>query len=341
MLSSSRHSVHSLLHSTTLDTFLAVCQHQSFTKAAKALGLGQSSVSQNIQKLEESLGVTLFDREVRPIMLKPEAVMLREVLEGQFAEIEHVVSQIREQNELKPIVKIGVIDSLSTNVAPALIRLLTAQTRQVSVLSGISPNIAQDLLNREVDIIITSDPLDGVEGLSRYFLCQEPHLLVLPKNSELVDKAVTWQQLISYKLPIVRYSRRSASGRVVDTHFSRMRMSVPFKIEADTTRVVLSMVADGLGWALSTPLCLMQCKDVLGDVHLQPAPQPLFSREIYIVTRHQEFLSLVEMILAECAHQLSINLLPEIKKNFPWSLDDIVIDEKAVELACQREKAAK
>jgi len=335
MAATAKNNVHSLLYSTTLDTFLAVCQHQSFTKAAKALGLGQSSVSQNIQKLEESLGVALFDREVRPIMLKPEAVMLREVLEGQFSEIENVVSLIREQNELKPIVKIGVIDSLSTNVAPALIRKLTEQTRQVSVLSGISPNIAKDLLNREVDIIITSDPLDGIEGLSRYFLCQEPHLLVLPKNSKLRDTPVTWQQLISYELPIVRYSRRSASGRVVDTHFSRMRMNVPFKIEADTTRVVLSMVADGLGWALSTPLCLMQCKDILDQVHMQPAPQPLFSREIYIVTRHQEYLGLVDNILAECAKQLSLALLPDIKKNFPWVVDEIVIDERAVDLACK------
>lgn len=335
MAATAKNNVHSLLYSTTLDTFLAVCQHQSFTKAAKALGLGQSSVSQNIQKLEESLGVALFDREVRPIMLKPEAVMLREVLEGQFSEIENVVSLIREQNELKPIVKIGVIDSLSTNVAPALIRKLTEQTRQVSVLSGISLNIAKDLLNREVDIIITSDPLDGIEGLSRYFLCQEPHLLVLPKNSELRDTPITWQQLISYELPIVRYSRRSASGRVVDTHFSRMRMNVPFKIEADTTRVVLSMVADGLGWALSTPLCLMQCKDILDQVHMQPAPQPLFSREIYIVTRHQEYLGLVDNILAECAKQLSLALLPDIKKNFPWVVDEIVIDERAVDLACK------
>jgi len=335
MAATAKNNVHSLLYSTTLDTFLAVCQHQSFTKAAKALGLGQSSVSQNIQKLEESLGVALFDREVRPIMLKPEAVMLREVLEGQFSEIENVVSLIREQNELKPIVKIGVIDSLSTNVAPALIRKLTEQTRQVSVLSGISPNIAKDLLNREVDIIITSDPLDGIEGLSRYFLCQEPHLLVLPKNSELRDTPVTWQQLISYEMPIVRYSRRSASGRVVDTHFSRMRMNVPFKIEADTTRVVLSMVADGLGWALSTPLCLMQCKDILDQVHMQPAPQPLFSREIYIVTRHQEYLGLVDNILAECAKQLSLALLPDIKKNFPWVVDEIVVDERAVDLACK------
>lgn len=333
MVSASRHKIHSVLYSSTLDTFLAVCQHQSFTKAAKVLGLSQSSVSQNIQKLEESLEVCLFDREVRPIMLKPEAILLREQLEKQFSDIEQTVELIREKNELKPIVKIGVIDSLSSNVAPALIRILAEQTRQISVLSGISPNIANDLINKEVDIIITSDPLDGVEGLSRYFLCQEPHLLVLPKDSELVGEAVTWQQLISCDLPLVRYSRRSASGRIAETHFSRMRMTVPSKVEADTTRVVLSMIVDGLGWGLSSPLCLMQCPDMLEDVHLQPAPQPSYSREIYVVTRQNEYQPLVEIILAECAYQLNTMLLPEIRKQLPWLTDEIVIDRHAMKLA--------
>lgn len=333
MASSTPQSIHSLLYSKTLETFLAVCQHRSFTRAAKVLGLSQSSVSQNIQKLEETLGVCLFNREVRPITLNPEAVLLREQLEGQFSDIEQTVSLIRERNELKPVVKIGVIDSLSSNVAPALIRLLSEQTRQISVLSGISPNIAQDLMNREVDIIITSDPLDGVEGLSRFFLCQEPHLLVLPKDSPLVGTPVTWQHLIGCDLPLVRYSRRSASGRIAETHFSRLRMSLPMKVEADTTRVVLAMVADGQGWAISSPLCLLQCKGVLPEVHMQPAPQPSFSREIYIVTRQNEYQGLVETILAECARQLSKILLPEIEASFPWAVAEIVIDERAMSLA--------
>ena len=153
-----------LLYSKTLETFLVVCEQRNFTHAARVLGLSQSAVSQNIQKLEENLGVTLFDRDIRPIALKPEAILLRDQLQQQFGEIEQTVSQIREQNALKPLVRIGVVDSLSPYVAPRLIKQLSDRASQISVLSGISPNIANDLLNREVDVIITSDPLDGVDG---------------------------------------------------------------------------------------------------------------------------------------------------------------------------------
>jgi len=321
-----------LLYSKTLQTFLLVCEHRNFTHAARILGISQSAISQNIQKLEENLGVTLFDRDVRPIALKPEAILLREQLQSQFAEIENTVGHIREQNALKPLVRIGVVDSLSPNVAPRLIKQLSDHASQISVLSGISPNIAQDLLNREVDIIITSDPLDGVEGLSRYFLFQEPHVLVLPEGSELAGQTVDWAGLLKSDLPLVRYSRRSASGRVVETQLSRMRLELPMYVEADTSRVVFSMVAEGVGWALSTPLCLLQCKDMLPRLHLQPAPSPVFCREIYVVTRQHEALTLVQTTLAECADQLMHELLPELVAMAPWAEQQMIVDSRAQEL---------
>lgn len=327
MASSTSKKFTQLLYSKFLGVFLAVCEHQSFTKAAKVLELSQSSVSQNILKLEETLGVSLFNRDVRPITMNQDAILLRDLLEEQFSDIEQTISSIRELNELKPIVKIGIIDSLSANVAPALIQLLSEQTRQISVLSGVSPNISDDLMNREVDIIITSDPLDGVEGLNRFFLCEEPHLLVLPKEFSFIDSTVTWQSLIESDLPLIRYSRRSSSGRIAETHFSRMRMSPPVKVEADTTRVLLSMVADGLGWAVSTPLCLLQCKDLISEVHVKPLPKPSFNRGIYIVTRKKEYQGLVDIILNECRHQLRNNLLPKIETNFPWCIPEMVIDD--------------
>jgi DNA-binding transcriptional LysR family regulator len=59
--------VHSLLYGASLKVFVPLCRHRSFTLAAKTLGLSQAFVSQSIQKLELALGVSLFDRQVRPI----------------------------------------------------------------------------------------------------------------------------------------------------------------------------------------------------------------------------------------------------------------------------------
>src|SRR5690606_8984618 len=59
-----------------LDTFLAVCRHMNFTKAAKALNITQPAVSQHIQYLEYYYGVELFDFEGKKMRLTKAGKMI-------------------------------------------------------------------------------------------------------------------------------------------------------------------------------------------------------------------------------------------------------------------------
>ena len=63
---------------TQLETFLAVAEERSFSRAAVRLNRTQPAVSQVIRKLEESLGETLFDRAARDGSMTPAGVLLRD-----------------------------------------------------------------------------------------------------------------------------------------------------------------------------------------------------------------------------------------------------------------------
>jgi DNA-binding transcriptional LysR family regulator len=54
-----------------------VAEHRSFTKAAELAGLTQSAVTRQMQGIEESLGVALFERTTRSVHLTPAGQMLR------------------------------------------------------------------------------------------------------------------------------------------------------------------------------------------------------------------------------------------------------------------------
>jgi DNA-binding transcriptional LysR family regulator len=54
-----------------IDDFLAICQTRNFTRAAESRCTTQSAYSRRVQKLEEWLGASLFDRESRPVTLTP------------------------------------------------------------------------------------------------------------------------------------------------------------------------------------------------------------------------------------------------------------------------------
>lgn len=79
--------------------YCEVARHQSFSKAAAALGLTQSAVSQRILALEKELSIQLFDRSVRPLALTAEGeVFLREakILVDRYDKLVHKVTQMQQ-----------------------------------------------------------------------------------------------------------------------------------------------------------------------------------------------------------------------------------------------------
>lgn len=307
----------SLIYSKSLETFFAVCETRSFTRASEVLGLSQSAVSQNVLRLEEMLGVTLFERNVRPIELTPEARLLKEQIDTHAAEVAGTLSRIREANALKPIVRAAVIESLSPNIAPSLLRSLAQQSNRISILTGTSDNIINGLLQHQVDVIVSSSPFNEIEGLSRYFLFEEPHVLIMPKSLSKGRRDWTWHDLQYCGLPVVRYLGQTGSGSTIETYFRTMRLDFPMRFEADTSRVVFSLVAAGVGWGLTTPLCLLQCADMVSQMDVLPAPGPIFSREIHVIIRKGQNQDLAQSVLRICAAELQDSIVSELVRIAP------------------------
>lgn len=83
----------------TMRLYCEVARHQSFSKAAAALGLTQSAVSQRIGTLEKELSIQLFDRSVRPLALTAEGeVFLKEakLLVDRYDKLVHRVTQMQQ-----------------------------------------------------------------------------------------------------------------------------------------------------------------------------------------------------------------------------------------------------
>ena len=84
------------MHINQLKYFVAVAEHRSFSKAAEQYYLTQTGVSQQVQKLEETIGVQLIDRKTRPISLTPMGtVFLREV-RAILMKLDHAIQRTRE-----------------------------------------------------------------------------------------------------------------------------------------------------------------------------------------------------------------------------------------------------
>lgn len=103
--------------------FLAVVREESITKAAELLHITQPTLSRQIAQMEEEMGVKLFDRSTRKIVLTNEGLLLRRRAEEILELVDKTERELSEQDEMvEGTVAIGCGDLAAVQLLPDLIR---------------------------------------------------------------------------------------------------------------------------------------------------------------------------------------------------------------------------
>jgi DNA-binding transcriptional LysR family regulator len=299
-----------------LQVFLMVCETGSMTAAALRLRLTQPAVSQVIRNLEKRLGSPLFDRALRPFGLTSAGAALQQQAIQLLDQARKIPAAVQGKGEARlAIIRVGIVDSVSAVFTPLVATQLQPLAAQLSFWSGLALAHGTALVERKLDLIVTSEPLEDYDGFDRFDLVTEPFILVLPtEHAELARKNL---REIAAALPLLRYSDRSHIGQVVERHLRRIGVGVPRHIECDTTEQVTAMIESGSGWTLTTPLCVLQAQPAMSRVHVAAVPGPGFRRSLTLIARSGE-LGRVPSITAGLARRiLSETCLPQIYEMMP------------------------
>jgi LysR family hydrogen peroxide-inducible transcriptional activator len=175
---------------TQLEYVLAVNKYRHFGKAAKACFVTQPTLSMQLRKLEEHLGVTLFDRSKSPIL--PTA-------EGETV-IEQAKVVVREQRRLFDLVqlardelggdfRLAVIPALSTYVLPLFLKQFVAKHPNVNLVieECKTDEIVQLLAGDEIDAGLLVTPLHD-DSLIERVLYYEPFYLFVAADHRLSQR---------------------------------------------------------------------------------------------------------------------------------------------------------
>ena len=321
---------------SALRTFVAVAATGSMTAAARSLGLTQSAVSQTIRHLEESFGVVLIERAQRPLRVTPAGRTLHREAGMLIDEADGLLARVRQSASDRLVeLRVGIIDSFAATVGPRLLRTLLASAGSVSFRSGLARDQAEGLLSRQLDLIITSENLDDFDGLERHPIASEPFLLLLPPTQRAASRASGTPPLVfepandlralAARAPLVRFSSRSQIGAQIERHLRRRGVRAARFLEVDATDAMLAMVAGGQGWAIATPLCLLQGGSQVDRVRAEPLPGPRFSRELYLITRAGEYAKLSSRIAAQSRDILRRECVPVLRRLLPWLAEPIIL----------------
>ncbi|MDM8226186.1 LysR family transcriptional regulator [Parasutterella secunda] len=310
----------SLLHND-LDVFLTLRDTRSFSLAAQKLTLTQSAITKKIQRLENNLGVDLFDRSKRPIDLTKEGAVLMHQAKLAREALERTAGEIREGAFLRPEFRVGTIESLAKCFLPSFIANVRQEASRVLAVTGTSQTLISALQHREIDFAFVSDLFSEMQGLTRLKVFEERSVLLMPaKFAAGHSKKWTWDEIQLCGLPYLQYFRDGGAGRLNDTYLSLLHLDIPARIEVDSTSTMLSLVANGIGWTITRALAILQNPEKAKDVIVLPLPAPELSRPLYLVARPDESQRLISRV-GEVSREIFNNeITPELKKIAPWLL---------------------
>lgn len=175
---------------TQLEYVLAVDKFRHFGKAAKACNVTQPTLSMQLQKAEEELGVVLFDRSKNPILPTPEGeriiVQARSVIR-EYKKIFSIIDASKE--EVSGDFRLGVIPTLTPYVVPLFAGAFVKKYPQVSLtIEEFKTEDIIELLNKdELDAGLLVTPLVGETFIERV-LFHEPFSVFASKNHQLLKK---------------------------------------------------------------------------------------------------------------------------------------------------------
>ena len=168
-----------LSHSALI--FLKASETRNFSETAKFFRITQSAVSRSMREWEKSWGCPLFDRSSRPISLTAEGRIINQELQKHLKSFLDLADSIRKESNLKPVVRVGCVESLSVDLLPKLILQLRDKTRQIVTILATSNSLHRELLEGKLDIIISSDSTAELSGR------QPPRTAKIIKRLQLLE----------------------------------------------------------------------------------------------------------------------------------------------------------
>jgi DNA-binding transcriptional LysR family regulator len=299
----------------SIEVFMLTAELGGMTQTARHLGMTQSAVSQTISKLEAALNVRLFDRAMRPLALTPSGKLLLRDGSHLIAAAKGLAREVREGSERAvDCVTIAMAESIANHLTAPLLKSMGKRALQWKLRSGISLLQHHEFLARKLDMLITgSSQLEDVDQVEHFPIMTEEFIVVAP-----ADHPGPLDPIALSSAPFIRYSLLSAMGQRIERQVTRLRLNLENGVEVDSTMQQLSAVAAGVGWSITTPLCLASHIDLLPELKVAPMHRAQFRRHIQLIARRGEFGALPRDIAELSRQALKQSRLQRLSVELPW-----------------------
>jgi LysR family transcriptional regulator, hydrogen peroxide-inducible genes activator len=275
---------------TQLEYIVALDTSRHFVLASEKCFVTQPTLSMQIQKLEEELGVKIFDRTKQPVI--PTEIGASIIAQARIT--------IREANTIKQIIsdqkdalagelRIGIIPTLAPYLLPSLYKYVREKYPQINLVirETITEEVIDELKNNRLDCGIVVTPLNDPSIKEDILFYEELFVYVSKKNLLIDKKYILAREIDPSKLWLLEEGHCFRS-QILNLCELRKRSDLHFKYETGNIETLKRMVDKSDGITILPELAVMEFnKAQLKLVKRLKDPTP--AREVSLIT-HRDYL---------------------------------------------------
>ncbi len=230
-----------------LKNFLAVTRHPSVAAAAREIGLTPAAAGQQLAQLEEELGISLFDRNKRSLVLNNQGRALIEPIQEIISRYESLGSQFK--SGLSGSLTVGALVSTLMGQFGKTLEQLKRQypELEIKISTGLSSDFLQQVMDGILDAaIVAESPYALPKNVQWTFLYEEQMIFIYPKGKDRTA------------LPFIRFEPRTWTGELVDQVIRSNQLEIENSIVVNSVEAIIELVRQGLGYAIVPKLANVQ-----------------------------------------------------------------------------------
>jgi LysR family nitrogen assimilation transcriptional regulator len=295
--------------------FIAIAESGSFSRAAEQVHVAQPALSQHVQAMEASFGVTLLQRHPRGITLTEAGQRLLErarTIDGQFAELS---DYIRGEAMPSGEVRFGMPGTISEQLG---VPLIEAGHRfypnvRIRISEAMSGFVLDWLRDGTIDLAMLYDVKDGNGLKLNHALTEEICLFAVP-GTVSSPTGILVNLADALTLPLVLPDPSHGLRDLIDAEAHKIGKRVEAAIEIDAYRQIKQLVARGTGFGM-LPATAIRQETHNGTFNSWQITQPALMRRIYLGHLAGRPVSTAGKAIG----QLSWRLLKELVQSGGWT----------------------